>query len=147
MSPTQIKLIGSMAAILLSLGGAFLAGIEWEGNRRDAQSLAAERKAARELKRTTDEWSRVVQGLTQQGAAERQKSMQQSRDFERRLANVKAPLIQCPEVVPSGPSSDHPVGMLSVSFVRLYNDALGIGLPDAFGPWGSDGVGASADPH
>jgi hypothetical protein len=115
---------------------AFTAGWQIHSWKTGAEQLKAERASAELLQKTVEGWNAAVQKITGDRERERQIAAADRREFTRSLSHAK-PLVECPAVDQAAAAADP---RLSPEFVRLWNAALEIGLPDTLRSRRADGT-------
>lgn len=133
----------AVAAIL-----AFVAGWQVHAWKTDAAQLEAEQAAQETYRATVEGWASAVQKITGDRERERQLAAADRREFSRSLTHAN-PLVDCPAPTAAGGQPVAADPRLGPEFVRLWNAALEIGLPDALRAGRADGArrpAATADP-
>ena len=137
-------------ALIVLLASVGLAGWTARGWKEDAVRLESERAAQETYRKTVEGWAAAAQVITESREQERQKSAADRRAWQKEIDDAKrsGSLVVCGAGMGSHEASgaDGVAARLSGGFVRLWNDALAIGLPDTLRPWRADGAGAQADP-
>lgn len=138
MIPLQYQ---ALAAVVIAAGGA-LAGWQARGWREDAARLADERDAHANYIRIATAYGAALDDANDQAATDRAQADADRRTFDKELRHAKR---QGTRLVVCGPGLDTarpddpglPV-RFDPYFVRLWNDALKIGLPTALRAPGRD---------
>ena len=147
--PLPWKLLG----ILFALAAAWTTGCRMRGTHEAARQLAAQQAAHETYVKTVEGWQAAAQVITREREQERQHAQNDRRTWQQQLDAVRAAGHRPgPGLDPGGglaggdgdPRRDCRAGPAVDR--RLWNGALGIGLPAALGPWQPDGAGPPADP-
>lgn len=147
MSPLVIKLF----VFAIMLGSAFLAGVKVESDHRDAQLLTQER-AANDVYRQAVARDRTIAGeVSLRIEADTSARESAARAVVQRIRTAPPDaLATCPPPIPPAGRTTvadaTPTLRLTGAFVGLFNDALGAGLPAAYGAWRTDESPTGTDP-
>ncbi len=143
--PMQIKLAVLAAAIV----GAGISGWTVRGWKEDAARLDVEREAIARMQRVAAIYGQALTTANGESAQQRQQAASDQQEFTRRLRDAKrqgSKLVGCGAGLErSGQGSDLGAVRFDPAFVRLWNDGLAIGLPEAYRAGRPDRSGAGAD--
>ena len=143
--PLPVRL-GLLAA---SIVGAGLAGWTSRGWKEDAARLDAERDAHARYVQIATAYGKALTDVNAGRAQDQQQAATDRREFNRRLGDEKRKgtrLVGCGVDLNRG-GSDNPGGAVRFdpAFVRLWDDGLAIGLPEAYRAGRPDRSGAGAE--
>lgn len=148
-----------LLGVIAAASACFGAGVMVEGWRLDASETEKARDQINSLMTQARKDAVVnadVAALLADDRAELDADRQEFDKEKRRVPKTQLVEVDCPKpdasgaaaVADAGPSApaaaalggDGPRARLSADAVRLWNIALGVGLPDAYGDWGVDGA-------
>jgi hypothetical protein len=128
--------------LVLSVG-AFLFGVSWESNHRDARQLRAERAARETAESQRREWNEQNQKLSLELARSRDANRALERQLNQRIQHAATSEL----VTVSAPAGGAADVILTPRFVGLYNGALARVPAPAAGTDGTSAASGTASPQ
>ncbi len=144
MNPATIKLIAIAVCFVLAAAGGWTA----RGWKADSDQLDAVQEEAKRHARNTEALAEGLQQIALVRELERQQAATDRTTFQRRLQDARknTSLVQCqPAAVDGQPAAHDPALRFTPGFIRLWNEALDIGLPAALRAGGTESADSWAD--